>query len=114
MRALGLIVVVFLLPLFAHAQDAPPPTAQAPAVLVAEEVFVTAEKVLVASGNVEIFQGNVSLSAQSITYNQDTEQLTFEGPLTMQDGERILVLADAAELSHEALGQCKGAECPEQ
>ena len=70
----------------------------APAVLVADNVQVTRARVLIARGNVEVFQGNVSLKAQSITYDQDNDLLTFEGPLIFRDGPSTVILADAAEL----------------
>ena len=69
-----------------------------PAVLVADTVSVSRDRVLTARGNVEVFQGTVSLTARSITYDQSKDLLTFEGPLTLRDGEDVLILASAAEL----------------
>lgn len=68
------------------------------AVLVADEVHVTPDRVLIARGNVEVFQGNVSLEAKQITYDRNTDRLTFDGPLVLRDGSTVMILASAAEL----------------
>ncbi|MGA9410184.1 MAG: LPS assembly protein LptD [Roseobacter sp.] len=88
--------VIFVLPLGALAQEE---TVPRPAVLVADEVFVTADRELVARGNVEAFQGAVRIKAQEIRYDRVTGQLTVVGPITLQDGDTITVLASSAELS---------------
>ncbi|MBW4708090.1 LPS assembly protein LptD [Roseobacter sp. YSTF-M11] len=69
-----------------------------PAVLIANEIFITADRVLVARGNVEAFQGTTRLSASEIRYDRRKGSLEVSGPITMQDGESITVLASAAEL----------------
>ena len=80
----------------------PPATAQVAkpeaAILVADDVQVTRERVLIARGNVEVFQGDLSLTARQITYDRDTDRLTFEGPLVLRDGASVLILASEAEL----------------
>ncbi|MEL6620674.1 MAG: LPS assembly protein LptD [Pseudomonadota bacterium] len=72
-----------------------------PAVLVADQIEITTDRRLIARGNVEAFQGDVRLTAQSITYDPDTETLTITGPITITDGPTITVLADQAELDRD-------------
>lgn len=93
-RALVLVVVT-LWPVIALSQeDAAPPAA----VLVADDVFITADRELVARGNVEVFQGGVRLEATEIRYDRVSGALTITGPIRMQDGDDMTVLASAAEL----------------
>jgi LPS-assembly protein len=80
-----------------HAQD----VASTAAVLVADDVSVSRERVLTASGNVEAFQGKIRLTARQITFDQRTGKLTVLGPITIQDGADITILADQAELSRD-------------
>ncbi len=90
------LILALLLPAGLQAQEAPQ---ERPAVLVADEVFVTAERELVARGNVEAFQGSVRIQAQEIRYDRVSGELTVTGPITLADGSDITVLASAAELS---------------
>lgn len=72
-----------------------------PAILVADDVQITADDKLVASGNVEaMFEGR-RLKARSITYDSTSESLSIEGPMSLQDGETTLILADQAELDRD-------------
>ena len=96
MRALVLFVFL-LLPLGALAQETE--EAARPAVLVADEVLVTTDRELIARGNVEVFQGPVRMEAPEIRYSRSTGELTITGPIRLQDGEQITILADAADLS---------------
>lgn len=89
-------LLLMFLPLAVQAQEQEDPR---PAVLVADEVFVAADRELVARGNVEAFQGTVRIKAREIRYDRVTGELTVLGPITMQDGENITVLASSAELS---------------
>ena len=70
-----------------------------PAVLVADEVFITADRTLVAQGNVEALQNGTRLQARAIRYDQETGSLSIEGPITLTEGADTIILADAAELS---------------
>ena len=90
LRVLTLILAL-LLPAFAVAQDNPP------AVLVADQVFITRDRTLVAQGNVEAFQGDVRIRAKAIRYNQNGS-LVIDGPIVLQEGEDTVILADAAQL----------------
>ncbi|SLN11846.1 LPS-assembly protein LptD [Ruegeria meonggei] len=69
-----------------------------PALLVADQVFITPERVLVAEGNVEAFQGDIKITADRITYDRDTGALTLEGPIRIDQGGATTILADSAEL----------------
>ena len=87
--AMGLTVIV------AQAQS----TDTLPAILVADDVSIDQERVLNAQGNVEAFQGKVHLKAVSISYDPKSGSLSITGPITIQDGDDITILADQAELS---------------
>ncbi|KAJ04740.1 LPS-assembly protein LptD [Sulfitobacter mediterraneus] len=80
----------------AQAQDAPPQ----PAVLIADQVYITRDRTLVAQGNVEAFQGTTQIRASAIRYNQDTGALILEGPIVITDGDDSVILADAGELNN--------------
>lgn len=90
-----LILLICFVPLGVFAQESIPPR---PAVLIADELFITADRELVARGNVEAFQGQVRLQAQEIRYDRVTGALTIIGPIRLQDGDSITMLADAAQL----------------
>jgi LPS-assembly protein len=74
----------------------PKPTA--PALLVADRVFITPDRKLIAEGNVEAFQGDIRLTASRITFDRDRDLLTIEGPIRIDQGDSIILLADSAEL----------------
>ncbi len=95
MRFLVALLLCCLFPLAAFAQDSGEPE---PAVLIADEIFVAADRELIARGNVEVFQGTVRLQAQEIRYDRVTGALTITGPIRLQDGPDITMLADAADL----------------
>lgn len=94
MRIFGLILALLLLPSLAIAQD----NEATPAILIADEVFITQDRQLVAQGNVEAFQNGTRIKAQSIRYDQDTGGLSIAGPITLTEGGDTVILADAAEL----------------
>lgn len=91
-------LLLMVLPMGAIAQGKNKPPA---AVLIADEVFISADRELVASGNVEAFQGNVRIEAEEIRYDRVTGALTITGPIRLQDGESVIIVADAAELDAE-------------
>ncbi|MCX7559598.1 LPS assembly protein LptD [Sulfitobacter sp. F26204] len=96
MVRLLLLVAALLMPRLSHAQETT--SHQQPAVLIADEVFITKDRKLVARGNVEAFQGTARLQAKSIRYDQTNGSLTIEGPITLTEGSETLIFADAAEL----------------
>lgn len=72
-----------------------------PATLVADSVFVTPDRQLVAEGNVEAFQGETRLRAKRITFDRETGTLSIEGPIRIDDGGEIVILASAAEIDSD-------------
>ncbi|MCA0872036.1 LPS assembly protein LptD [Seohaeicola saemankumensis] len=72
--------------------------ADPPAILVADQVFITADRQLIAEGNVEAYQGDVRLSARRITFDRENGKLMIEGPIRIDQGGTITVLANAAEM----------------
>ncbi|MEL6809064.1 MAG: LPS assembly protein LptD [Pseudomonadota bacterium] len=72
-----------------------------PAVLVADDIQITVDRRLIATGNVEAFQGQTRLTASAIAYDPDTGRLTLTGPIVIDDGTGVRLLADQAELSND-------------
>ncbi|MDC0656917.1 LPS assembly protein LptD [Leisingera sp. SS27] len=100
-RALLLSAVLPWLALSAPASQAQTAAAQdpaQPAMLVADQVFITPDRTLVAEGNVEAFQGDIRLRAQKITFDQGTGTLQIEGPIRIDQNGDITILANAAEM----------------
>ncbi len=99
-------VLVFAAPTTGlKAQTAPGPAPadgaaqqEQPALLVADKIFITPERKLVAEGNVEAFQGDVKLTAQRVTFDQETGQLVLEGPIRIDQAGQTTLLADSGEL----------------
>ena len=94
MLRIVLTVLALLLPAATLAQQEP----ARPAVLVADELFITSDRELVARGNVEAFQGGTRLEAREIRYNRESGALTITGPIRIYDGQSGVILADAADL----------------
>lgn len=69
--------------------------------LVADTVFVTSDSMLTAQGHVEAIQGDMRLSARRITYDRRYNRLTVEGPIRIQRGNDVEILAESAELDPE-------------
>ncbi len=69
-----------------------------PAMLVADRVFITPDRRLVAEGNVEAFQGQTRLRAARITYDRGLGRLIVDGPIRIDEGGRITILASFGEL----------------
>jgi LPS-assembly protein len=91
------IAILCLLPILAAAQEDP----AKPAVLIADQVFVTPDRILVAQGNVEVYQGDIRMDAPSVRFDQDTGALNIEGPIVISQGPETIILADAGELDRE-------------
>ena len=91
-----LLPLLLWLALPAFAQETAPP-----AILVADEIELTRERVLIARGNVEAYQGQTRLRATEIRFDDKTGQLSISGPITIEEGQSILVLADQGELSRD-------------
>lgn len=72
-----------------------------PAVLVADDLTLPNKDVIIATGNVEaLFEGQ-RLTASKITFNQTTNHMVIEGPIRLDDGESVIVIARSAELDQE-------------
>ena len=78
-------------------------TAAQPAMLVADQVFITPERTLIAEGNVEAYQGDIRVRAPKVTYDRDGGTLQIEGPIRIDQGGEITILASAAELDRDLL-----------
>ncbi|WP_436399421.1 LPS-assembly protein LptD [Roseobacter sp. S98] len=108
MRLILTLLLLVLAPAILAAQDAG--DGQKPAVLIADELFISQDRVLVARGNVEAFQGTSRMTAQEIRYDRSTGALTVQGPIVLTDGGQSTILASAAELdSRLQAGLLKGA-----
>lgn len=67
--------------------------------LVADRLFIDGASVLVAEGNVEALFGTTRLQASRVVYDRRTGALSIAGPLVLNDGRDVIMLADEAELS---------------
>ena len=72
-----------------------------PAMLVADQVYITPERTLIAKGNVEAFQGDIRLRAQKVTFDRDNGTLQIDGPIRIDQGGEITILASAAEMDKD-------------
>lgn len=95
-RFFALLCWLCIAPLAAFSQEP-----DLPAALVADSVEVTRDRVLIARGNVEVFQGETRLRAQSVTYDSRNGSLVLTGPILIQDGPDVIIVADQAELSRD-------------
>ena len=68
------------------------------AVLVADRVWLEGETRLVAEGNVEALYDDVRIKARQISYDRNADRLRIEGPITITQGDDVLVLANEAEM----------------
>ena len=69
-----------------------------PAMLVADQVFITPERKLIAQGNVEAFQGETRLRARRIQFDRENDALIIDGPIRIDQGADVIILADQAEM----------------
>jgi LPS-assembly protein len=80
------------------------------AILLADTLRLTNSNQLIAENNVQItYKGN-RLSAKRVVYDQGLNHLTIEGPFTLDTGDQVVILADAAELDADLVnGIIRGA-----
>lgn len=71
------------------------------ATLVADKVWIDNNNTLTAEGHVEILHGTTRIKATRITYGGTDGALRIDGPITMIEGDDIIVLASSAELDSE-------------
>ena len=69
------------------------------ATLVADRLFLDGPERLIAEGNVEALFGTTRLQARRVVYDRGTDALRIEGPIVLNEGEEIVILAEAAEMS---------------
>lgn len=71
---------------------------EAPISLLADHVQIEGGNAITARGNVEVvYQGN-RLNAAALRYDRTTGRLDITGPITLDDGAGVVVLADSAAL----------------
>lgn len=95
---LALCLWVLAGPATAQQRSEAVPENPVPAMLVADRLFITRDRKLVAEGNVEAFQGETRLRASRIEFDRSDGVLRIEGPIRIDEGGRVTILADAAEM----------------
>lgn len=68
-------------------------------VLIADRVYMTRSNLLVAEGHVEALQGDVRIRANRIEYNAKSDIVRVTGPIRLEQGDTVHVLASYAELN---------------
>lgn len=100
-----LILLSGVLPRIVAAQDS-----DAPAMLVADRVWLEGRSRVVAQGAVEVLYDDARLRASRVSYDRESEQLLIDGPIVLTQGEDQVVIADAAELDRDLRnGMIRGA-----
>ncbi|SFI71024.1 LPS-assembly protein LptD [Celeribacter neptunius] len=110
LRALALSSALFMAPLVgapllmapfvpaAHAQSTAQEASTPPTALLADSVTFDGTQ-LIAEGHIEVLRDTTKLTASRIIYNQDTGQLSIEGPIRLTEaGSDTVLLASSAEL----------------
>lgn len=76
-----------------------PALAADPAMLIADQVYLTGNDRIVAEGNVEALQGDIRLTARRISFDQAEGKLNIEGPIRITEaGGETVIVAEAAAL----------------
>lgn len=81
-----------------QAQQATANVEQSNAVLIADSLKVEGRNRLIATGSVEVFHQGKRLRAREIIYDRQEDRLKIKGPITLTDGDDIVILAGSAEL----------------
>lgn len=87
-----LLLLALLWPLGAAAQTA---------ALVADRLGIEADATLIAEGRVEILYQDTRLQAARLVFDQNANRLIIDGPITLTEGDRVIILANQAELSSD-------------
>ena len=95
---IGSLAVICLLCLSSAARASEAPASESLASLVADTITVTPQSQLVATGNVYVAFGSRLMRAEKITYDRRTDDLTIDGPIRLEDGDDIIIVADHAVL----------------
>jgi LPS-assembly protein len=69
--------------------------------LVADKITLNDRSQLVAEGNVYVIYEGRIIRAKQIIYDQTTDNLTIEGPIHLEDGDNIIIVASSAELGSD-------------
>ncbi|NOX39964.1 MAG: LPS-assembly protein LptD [Alphaproteobacteria bacterium] len=93
-RFLTLLCSLFLSVNVAAAQQQPKATLSADRI-----VYTSGYKVLRASGNVIIIYGDSLLEASALTYDEQNDRITADGPIRLKQGDNVTIFASFAELS---------------
>lgn len=78
-----------------------PGLAQDRATLVADRIYISGNDRLVAEGTVEALYKGARLRAARMVYDQKTDRLDIEGPITLTDASGSTMIADSALLSSD-------------
>ncbi len=89
---LTLLAAIYMTPSSGTAQTAPPAT------LVADKVWIDSNNTLTAEGHVEILYGTTRIKATRITYSGTDGSMRIDGPITLIEGDGVILLASSAEL----------------
>jgi LPS-assembly protein len=71
------------------------------ATLIADSVEISSKDVLIATGMVEVFFGTVRVTASRVIYDRSLNRLVIEGPINLDDGTSVRILASSAELDDD-------------
>ncbi len=91
----ALAFAVAFLPTAPGAQNAPM------ASLVADKIELQPNRQLIAQGNLEILYGSTRIKARRIVYSGPDGALQIDGPITLIEGDQIILLASSAEMDRE-------------
>ncbi|KPU84628.1 hypothetical protein JI58_02700 [Marinosulfonomonas sp. PRT-SC04] len=69
--------------------------------LVADKLWIDADNTLTAQGHVEILHGTTRIKATRIVYSGVDGSLRIDGPITLTEGDEIIVLASSAEMDSD-------------
>jgi LPS-assembly protein len=70
-----------------------------PAYLIADRVFLKDKGILIAEGAVEVWQNDTRLLATRVVYDRTADRLEITGPMRLEDGEGLVLIAAEADLS---------------
>ena len=92
MRTFLLALLAVLWALGAVAQEA---------TLIADRLRIEADSRLIAEGNVEVLYEGRRLTASRVIYDQTTGELRIEGPISLSEGDDLIIVASQAELDQD-------------
>ena len=90
-----LAATLFFIPTLSKAQE------NVPVTLVADKVWLDGNNTLTAQGHVEILHGTTRIKATRIIYSSTDGSMRMDGPITLIDGDDVILLASSAEMDAE-------------